>query len=774
MHPRPARWTGLLIVLLLILPGAGRGDTGNLLANASFEVPGAGGVLPGWKTSVPHGTAVVRTSGAFPRDGVRCAVLETGSDLAAFLVSDPPVPVAPGEELFFRVWCRAGDLSTSSGGFLQCGVAFADLRGRPVDTILMPVPEASSAGWVPVEGRVTVPARAATAAVQLGVWKMTGRVLWDGAQLRAARPQVVRLSPAPGEHGPGETVVPVAVINRDPAARGREIAVRVRPGGTRLRHTLTGDPVTTLNVRVPLRRRGKVNVVAELHARGSSSPLFVTSQSLAVRPLLEVEPPLPTHFVREEGVPRLEQQVEVHEVPGEREKLTLICALRDHAGQVLASRTLFPIPPNPVTVGLELPPGRARDLADYDVAIALLRGRDVVTSFTQDWHVISRAQSRTVLGADGNLTVDGQPFFPLGLYMAGSYPELQEAGFNVVQHYNPFATAPGGKARNREVKEFLDRAHRHGFKALMFISHGPDRLDEAESLRRVRMFRNHPAVLVWYQEEAVDRGYKPLSYLKGLYDTVKRVDPHHPFLCGDRRDTAARMAGRADIFPEPFMDIGIWWWYPTPLRPTPNIEGYEGEATGEELEHVPPVFLTHSGVKKPLWVALQCYRKPMPTDARFPTPAEYRAQAYIALCHGARGLLYYTGFGESRHGILHRKEEGHWEELKALVGELRAMAPVFMAPDAEETVTAGPEGVPVSTRLKKVDGRRVLLAVNRSVRPAEVTFRVESAGDAAMSVRGEGRTVAARGGVWTDHFGPYAVHIYELPPLRHFGLSRND
>jgi hypothetical protein len=341
---------------------------------------------------------------------------------------------------------------------------------------------------------------------------------------------------------------------------------------------------------------------------------------------------------------------------------------------------------------------------------------------------------------------------------------MADSGLNVTQAYNPFNFPSEGPADNQRIKDFLDEAYRAGFKTLTFVSHSlTDRLNDEEALRRIRTFRNHPATLVWYQEEAVARGIRNVSWLCDHYRMLKKEAPEHPVLMGDMRDTSKNIKDRSTMFPDECMDAGIWWWYPIPLRAKSSSENYEGEGT-DKLEMVPPTFLTLAQTKKPLWVAVQSYRKPDLADGRFPTPEEYRAQAYISVIHGAKGVFFYTGVGEQGMGIFNKPEEGNWAYLKKLTVELKEMSPVFLAADAKETVSvAEPTSAPISLRLKQVGSKKVLLAANRVVTPIKATIRGGFIKPGSIPVRFENRNAeATKPGELTDTFDKYAVHIYEF------------
>jgi hypothetical protein len=203
------------------------------------------------------------------------------------------------------------------------------------------------------------------------------------------------------------------------------------------------------------------------------------------------------------------------------------------------------------------------------------------------------------------------------------------------------------------------------------------------------------------------------------------------------------------------MDLGMWWWYPLPLG-AGNPSVLNGEEAAHGLELVPPSFLTQRNTDKPIWVGVQSYKKPSPW-ARFPTPLEYRAQAYISVIHGAKGLMWYGGGVEG--GIYGKLEEGHWDDLKSLATELHEMSPVFMAPTGDAPKFS-PGNAPISVMLKTMPDRTVLLTANRGSQPVDAAFDVKGSGPAKVLY--ENRDVAVKNGKLTDHFDPYTVHVYEL------------
>jgi len=257
------------------------------------------------------------------------------------------------------------------------------------------------------------------------------------------------------------------------------------------------------------------------------------------------------------------------------------------------------------------------------------------------------------------------------------------------------------------------------------------------------------------------RGDIKIDTLARLRQVLREEDPNHPLMVGDAKDVIGRIEPkRRDFFPLAHMDLGMWWWYPIPLgggKPE-ALEGDEGKPG--TLELVPPSWLVNRNTDKPLWAGIQSYKKPK--NGRYPNPIEYRAQAYIAMIHGAKGLMWYGG--SVTGGAYLNVEESNWAYVQKLARELNEMGPVFMG-KTEAAPKVSPSSMPISAMLKRAtDGRLVLVAANRGSSPADVAFDVPVLKAGPVKVLFEDRTVDANAAVLNDHFKPYAVHVYELRP----------
>src|SRR5439155_19774266 len=118
-------------------------------------------------------------------------------------------------------------------------------------------------------------------------------------------------------------------------------------------------------------------------------------------------------------------------------------------------------------------------------------------------HVIRRADAETTLNAAGYLVHAGQPVFPLGIFNgAGKSPEMAHAGFTIQHAYNACDVVPGQRPDDDAALQFLERAHAAGLQALFLIPRGYVFGGDWDAFRRrVRMFKNHPALLAWDEEE---------------------------------------------------------------------------------------------------------------------------------------------------------------------------------------------------------------------------------------------------------------------------------
>jgi hypothetical protein len=132
-----------------------------------------------------------------------------------------------------------------------------------------------------------------------------------------------------------------------------------------------------------------------------------------------------------------------------------------------------------------------------------------------------------------------------------------------------------------------------------------------------------------------------------------------------------------------------------------------------------------------------------------PTPLTVRAETWLAIAGGARGIGYFPD---------------HWQppiaaEITRLNTQISALAPALLA----RTVAAAASPGPVRVGARRLNGVTYLIAVNTSWR--RVTASVSTKGLRGVArAFGENRRVAVRQGAVRDRFGPLEAHVYVVEP----------
>ena len=131
------------------------------------------------------------------------------------------------------------------------------------------------------------------------------------------------------------------------------------------------------------------------------------------------------------------------------------------------------------------------------------------------------------------------------------------------------------------------------------------------------------------------------------------------------------------------------------------------------------------------------------------TPATVRAESWLAVAGGARGLGFFPA---------------GWDRavtpaVATVSKEAAAIGAALVAPDAPVSATA-----PVVVTARIVNGALYVIAVNPARTAARATIRAPGLAGRSAAVLGEGRTVASSGDSFDDAFAPLAVHLYVVPP----------
>ncbi len=167
--------------------------------------------------------------------------------------------------------------------------------------------------------------------------------------------------------------------------------------------------------------------------------------------------------------------------------------------------------------------------------------------------------------------------------------------------------------------------------------------------------------------------------------------------------------------------------------------------------------------RKIIWNCIETTKIRAP---RRPTPHELRAEVWMSIIHGSRGIIYFVHEWEPETD---NRRLLHDPEMLAAVTEvnnqIHALAPVLNTRTwyyAAEAACSNPLAL-VDVMVKRHDGATYLFAVNMRNEDTDASFLVSGAAESARaSVLGESRELSVESGSFVDHFAPWDVHLYRI------------
>ena len=379
------------------------------------------------------------------------------------------------------------------------------------------------------------------------------------------------------------------------------------------------------------------------------------------------------------------------------------------SAEPLAERTVDDLSPNELRVRLPLPelaPGK------YRLAAAVLT-RATGELIYEDVHQLERRPGRapkSYVDEHNRLIVDGEPFFPLGMYWSGVNEEelrtFAEGPFNCLMPYG------------RPDADGMDLCRRMGLKVIYSIKdfyfgtrYCPDFIqseaDEERVVREyVRRFRDHPALLAWYIND--ERPLSLLSRLEAHQRWVEEEDPDHPSW------VVLYQVGDVALYARTFDAIGTDP-YPIPGRPA-SMAGQWARQTREAVDNARAIWMVPQVFNKASYRSTPEEQR----DMRPPTFDEMRSMTWQCITEGANGIIFYSWFDMRRDKAY--PFEQRWPQVKRVAQEVADMIPVLLSveptPDLE---IDAPESVHWTTRSH--DGSVYLFLVNDSEEKARAAIR---------------------------------------------------
>jgi hypothetical protein len=250
------------------------------------------------------------------------------------------------------------------------------------------------------------------------------------------------------------------------------------------------------------------------------------------------------------------------------------------------------------------------------------------------------------------------------------------------------------------------------------------------------------------------------------YERLKKADPTRPVLLNLGQGVAndewiGRGPGASLKDYEGYVkggDIISFDVYPVAGLEKPNSENY--------LWYVPKGvgrLVEWTAGRKPIWNCIECTYI---GSKKKPTPHQVRAEVWMALIHGSKGLIYFVHefkpkFNE--HALLDDPEM--LAKVTEINRQIHSLAPVLNSPTVANAaeVRSSSKEVPIDIMVKRQGKITYLFAVGMRNGATQGDFTVHGLPKTARAeVMGEERTINVRDGKFTDAFQPYDAHLYRI------------
>ena len=175
-----------------------------------------------------------------------------------------------------------------------------------------------------------------------------------------------------------------------------------------------------------------------------------------------------------------------------------------------------------------------------------------------------------------------------------------------------------------------------------------------------------------------------------------------------------------------------------------------------------------AGAERMVWNCIECTHISNP-EAKA-TPAQVRAEVWMSLVHGSRGLIYFVH--QFKPVFKEAALLGDPEMLAAVTAinrQIHELAPVLNSPSItnEVAVKSSEAEAPIAWMMKRRAGATYLFAVNLRPRATRGTVVLRVLPKVAtVEVLGEARSLPLSGRNFADDFQPYEVHLYRIGTVK--------
>lgn len=352
--------------------------------------------------------------------------------------------------------------------------------------------------------------------------------------------------------------------------------------------------------------------------------------------------------------------------------------------------------------------------------------------------------------------LDDPAFFPIAVWLqpAGMASRYQEIGVNLFVAGSDSYPAPRDRA-------FLDEIAKFGMHAICTF----DEKAVAEKLYE------HPAFIGWHttdEPELTNQATGTMFFtpeeMLASFAKIRSADATHPaFLnlgCGVAHERFTGGVASDEQYRKyaAACDILCFDVYPC------NSLGADGPNRLYMVAKGIDRLRKWGGPNKRVWAWIEAnkFTGAEQKDSRSPTPQEVKSEIWMALVHGANGYGFFCHSFAPPMKVSGITPE-MMQALKTINAEVKSLAPVLNSPTVANAVKveADTDGR-VDVMVKKVAGATYLFAINMRPRPLQARLTVAKVGETTATVLFENRKVELKSGIFSDSFGPFAVHAYQI------------
>jgi hypothetical protein len=743
--------TRVLAMLALAFVGLPAGHAANLVANPGFEAVGTEEMPENWASRLwTIGTKASAKSQVGGASGKRSLMLDMGPGKGVFGVFSRAVDVSDLKCKSLLVSCR---YRTQKGPYAQVMVVSyaddfmkAEWETRPLSSEARNLRE--STPWTTCTWHAELAPEAKQVVVVVQV--MTEGKLWlDDVVLKPSPDDIACEGLEVGRVMalPATRRATMRLTSTLPGLTKAKVTVNATKDGRRL---ATASQVVELETATPkdvdvrynvaARDEHRAEVVVENVGSGELSAYSRVDCPGLVDAYLEV-PAFRGTIVSTHESPELVVSGRIFAAPGIADQVKLYGRLVGTGAEATEAQGIARQGDGSFRMTL---PTEGMLIGKHEVAVEARMGAAAVATTKLPVFRAKPTASEVTYDAQRRTWMEGREVFPIGIYHVLDPEGLEDVkakGFN-------FAIVPTTKAS-------YVLAEAAAAKSMGLVIASPStRRDFWEG--REEKFGTRPALLAWEVKQRPDAYLIHPDEALALYQILQEVSPTHPVMTTlTYPDTFAEYARATDIV--------VPWCLPVPQVSVRRV--------GELVDQAR---LATQG-RKPVWAMIQLAGNAWATDktldaettGRLPTPEEVRAMTYLALVHGADGLVYFCynlQQNQSQDNFRIAQDAPElWAAMPALTAEIREITPALNDRVSRVELEDAAEGAVQMALWKRGEGA-VIIAVNTSPLATITSFTVPNSQATELDVMFDGRKLkSVRPGSFSDRFEPFGVNVYCTP-----------